>query len=270
MTDLYPVTAVATGVLGLVAGALVPRLIASVPEPEPGSRRSPSSTRLPRPTRPPPTRPNRRSPRSSTPTSPPGRGCSGSVRSPRRVSAAAIGLVLGWSWSLLVVLPLVPIGVALAVIDWRTRMLPTRLIAPAYAVTIVAILVAWLADGRHLADLERAALGWLVYGGMFFVLWFIYPRGLGYGDVRLSGVLGLALGWVGWSELLLGIWNGLLLGAIVGGLLALVTRRRDYPFGPFMLVGALSGRRPRTGLSCPPSTALRESERDHVALADRG
>ena len=35
MTDLYPVTAVATGVLGLVAGALVPRLIASVPEPEP-------------------------------------------------------------------------------------------------------------------------------------------------------------------------------------------------------------------------------------------
>ena len=139
------------------------------------------------------------------------------------------------------VLPLVPLGVALAVIDWRTRMLPTRLIAPAYAVTIVAILVAWLADGRELADLERAALGWLVYGGMFFLLWFIYPRGLGYGDVRLSGVLGLALGWVGWSELLLGIWNGLLLGGIVGGLLALVTRRRDYPFGPFMLVGALSG-----------------------------
>ena len=120
-------------------------------------------------------------------------------------------------------------------------MLPTRLIAPAYAVTLVTILVAWLADGRHLADLERTALGWLVYGGMFFVLWFVYPRGLGYGDVRLSGVLGLALGWVGWSELLLGIWDGLLLGGILGGLLAVVTRRRDYPFGPFMLVGALSG-----------------------------
>ena len=123
-------------------------------------------------------------------------------RSPRRVSAAAIGLVLGWSWSLLVVLPLVPIGVALAVIDWRTRLLPTRLIAPAYAVTVVTILVAWLADGRRPGrpGAGRARLAGL--RRLFFVLWFIYPRGLGYGDVRLSGVLGLALGWLGWAELL--------------------------------------------------------------------
>ena len=123
------------------------------------------------------------------------------------VCAAALGLVFGWNMSLLVVLPLVPVSVALTVIDWRTRLLPTRLIAPAYAVTVVAVLVAWLVDGRDLHDLERTALGWLVYGGMFFLLWFVYPRGLGYGDVRLAGVLGLALGWVGWAELLLGIWS---------------------------------------------------------------
>ena len=240
MTDLYPVTAVATGVLGLVAGAMVPRLIGSVPEPEPEE---------PEPEQHEAAEADETAADETEPEEPkelyadiaarPGLLWKCALAS--GVSAAAIGLVLGWTWSLLVVLPLVPLGVALAVIDWRTRMLPTRLIAPAYAVTIVAILVAWLADGRHLADLERAALGWLVYGGMFFLLWFIYPRGLGYGDVRLSGVLGLALGWVGWSELLLGIWNGLLLGGIVGGLLALLTRRRDYPFGPFMLVGALSG-----------------------------
>ena len=157
------------------------------------------------------------------------------------VCAAALGLVFGWNISLLVVLPLVPVSVALTVIDWRTRLLPTRLIAPAYAVTVVAVLVAWLVDGRDLHDLERTALGWLVYGGMFFLLWFVYPRGLGYGDVRLAGVLGLALGWVGWAELLLGIWSGLLLGGILGGLLSLVLRRRDYPFGPFMLLGALLG-----------------------------
>ena len=76
---------------------------------------------------------------------------------------------------------------------------------------------------------------------MFFVLWFVYPRGLGYGDVRLSGVLGLALGWVGWAELLLGIWDGLLLGGVVGGLLALRDpAQRPIPFGPFMLLGALA------------------------------
>jgi leader peptidase (prepilin peptidase)/N-methyltransferase len=158
------------------------------------------------------------------------------------VSAAAVGLVLGWHLSLLVVLPLVPIGVALSIVDWRTKLLPTRLIAPAYAVTVVTILVAWLlTEDRDLQDLGRAGLGWLIYGGLFFVLWFIYPRGLGYGDVRLAGVLGLALGWVGGAELVVGIWSGLLLGGIIGGLLSLVTRRREYPFGPFMLLGALVG-----------------------------
>ncbi len=236
MTDLYPVTAVASGVLGLVAGTLVPRLIASVPEPE---REVPPDAPEPEQAEPDAVEPEEPKELYADIAARPGMVWKCALAS--AVSAAAMGLVLGRSWDLLVVLPLVPVGVALAVVDWRTRMLPTRLIAPTYAVTLVTILVAWLADSRDLADLGRTALGWLVYGGMFFVLWFIYPRGLGYGDVRLSGVLGLALGWVGWSELLLGIWDGLLLGGIIGGVLAMVTRRRDYPFGPFMLVGALSG-----------------------------
>jgi len=229
MTDLYPVTAVATGVLGLVAGALVPRLIGSVPEPEPEPDDPADGD----------TEPEQPKELYADIAARPALQWTSAVAS--GLSAAAMGLMLGWSWALLVVLPLVPIGVALAVIDWRTKLLPTRLVAPTYALTVVTILVAWLADGRDLADLQRAALGWALYGGMFFALWFVYPRGLGYGDVRLSGVLGLALGWVGWSELLLGIWDGLLLGGVLGSLLALVTRRRDYPFGPFMLVGALSG-----------------------------
>ena len=227
MTDLYPVTAVAAGVAGLVAGALVPRLIAWVPEPEEpdpeekdGEPEEPKELYADIAARP---------------------GLIWTTTLTAGVSAAAIGLVLGWHVSLLVVLPLVPVGVALAVIDWRTRLLPTRLIAPAYAVTVVTVLLAFLLGDRDFHDLERTALGWLVYGGMFFVLWFIYPRGLGYGDVRLSGVLGLALGWLGWSELWVGIGAGLILGGVGGGLLSLVTRRRDYPFGPFMLVGALVG-----------------------------
>ena len=54
-------------------------------------------------------------------------------------------------------------------------------------------------------------------------------------------MLGLALGWLGWAELLVGIWSGLLLGGVLGGLLSVALRRRDYPFGPFMLLGALVG-----------------------------
>ena len=237
MTDLYPLTAAVSGGLGLVSGALVPRLISRVPEPEPDEPDPVETTRDEVPE----DEPEPEDPKELYADIAARPGLLWKCALAAAVSAAAMGLVLGRDWSLLVLLPLVPIGVALSVIDWRTRMLPTRLIAPAYAVTVVAILVAWLADGRHLADLERSALGWLLYGGMFFVLWFVYPRGLGYGDVRLSGVLGLALGWVGWAELLLGVWDGLLLGGVLGGVLAVVTRRRDYPFGPFMLVGAVTG-----------------------------
>ncbi len=243
MTDLHPLAAAAAGVVGLAAGTLVPRLIAWLPEPEPEDAEEPASLEDLAADEPDDAAPERE------PEPPkelyadvaarPGLLWKAALAS--ALSAAVIGLVLGRSVDLLVVLPLVPVGVALAVIDWRTRLLPTRLIAPSYALTVVLVLVAWLVGDRDLQDLERTGLGWLVYGGMFFLLWFIYPRGLGYGDVRLSGVLGLALGWVGWAELLLGIWFGLLLGGVLGAVVALVTRRRDNPFGPFMLLGALVG-----------------------------
>jgi leader peptidase (prepilin peptidase)/N-methyltransferase len=236
MTDLYPATAAVVGLAGLVSGLAVPGLIGRLPEPEPREPEAAEPGAGPEPEEREPEEPKERY---ADIAARPGLAWQAAIAS--AVCAAALGLVFGWNLSLLVVLPLVPLGVALAVIDWRTRLLPTRLIAPAYAVTLAAILVVWLVDSREPADLVRTGLGWLVYGGLFFVLWFIYPRGLGYGDVRLSGVLGLALGWVGWGELLLGIWDGLLLGGVLGGLLSLVTRRRDYPFGPFMLVGALSG-----------------------------
>ena len=161
------------------------------------------------------------------------------------IGAALLGLVLGWDWSLLVVLPLVPISVALAVVDWRTRLLPTWLIAPTYLLTIVTVLLSWLLAG-DLGEpwpLVRALLGWLLAGGLYLVLWFVYPRGMGYGDVRLSGILGIALGYLGWSELIVGIYGGFLLGGVIGGLLAVLRRvdRTGYPFGPFMLLGALVG-----------------------------
>jgi leader peptidase (prepilin peptidase) / N-methyltransferase len=238
MTDLYPVTAAVSGALGLVTGALVPRLIAAVPEPEPDAPEEPDG---PDATADPSVEREPEEPKEPYADIAARPGLLWTCAAAAAVSAAALGLVLGWSLALLVVLPLVPVGVALSVIDWRTRLLPTWLIAPAYAVTVVLILAAWLLGAPDRHDLLRAGLGWLVYGGLFFVLWVVYPRGLGYGDVRLSGVLGLALGWVGWNVLLLGIWSGILLGGILGALVALATRRRDNPFGPFMLLGALVG-----------------------------
>jgi leader peptidase (prepilin peptidase)/N-methyltransferase len=153
-----------------------------------------------------------------------------------------VGASLGWDPVLLVWAYLVPVGVALALVDWRTRLLPTKLVAPSYPVLVVLTVVAAGVSGDW-DSLVRAAWGWLVAGGTFFVLWFIHPRGMGYGDVRLSGLLGIALGYLGWAELVTGVYAGFVLGGVGGLLLSLlrIVDRRACPFGPFMLLGALLG-----------------------------
>lgn len=165
-----------------------------------------------------------------------------------RLAAAAaasglmIGLALGWDWSLVFWVPLVPVGVTLGYIDWHTRLLPSDLVRPAYVIAVVGVVVAAVGSSDY-GDLERAALGWLVAGGLYGLLWFVYPPGLGFGDVRLAGVIGITLGYLGWGPLLVGLYGGFLLGGVIGALLRVsrVVRQRHVPFGPFMLVGVLVG-----------------------------
>ena len=72
------------------------------------------------------------------------------------------------------------------------------------------------------------------------MLWFLYPSGMGLGDVKLAGVLGMYLGYLGWGTLAVGAFFGFALGAVIGiTLMALgrATRKSKIPFGPFMLAG---------------------------------
>jgi leader peptidase (prepilin peptidase) / N-methyltransferase len=135
------------------------------------------------------------------------------------------------------------ISVALAFIDARHKRLPNALTLPSYpaALVLLGIGAVFVPGGtRHFADgLIGMAAVWL-----FFVLQaFIYPAGVGWGDVKLSGVLGLYLGWFGASALLIGLFGGYLLAAIaaIGLLLAgRATRRSLLPFGPFLLASSLA------------------------------
>ena len=160
-------------------------------------------------------------------------------------SAALIGLVVGWEWPLVVLVPLVPVSVALSVIDWRTRLLPTRLVLPATGVAILLGLIGW-AVTRDPDDLVRAAIALVVVRSVFWVLWWFHSAGMGFGDVRLAAMLGFALGQLGWGEVVVGVYSGFLAFALPGVLLAMARRDRGllktaFPFGPFMLVGGLIG-----------------------------
>lgn len=153
---------------------------------------------------------------------------------------AIAGAGIGWNPAIWPWLYVIPLGVVLSYVDLRTRLLPTRLIAPSYVVVVALVGIAAAVDSR--TDLlVRAGVGWLVVGGLYFVPWLIYPKGIGYGDVRLSGILGLALGCVGWQAILVGAWLGLFLGALSGLFLRPFTGLKMNAHGPAMVVGAVLG-----------------------------
>jgi leader peptidase (prepilin peptidase)/N-methyltransferase len=161
------------------------------------------------------------------------------------VAGGLIGAATGLDWALLFLLPLVPICVALAFIDLHTRLLPTRVIWPTLAVTVVLAAVAALADGDPGAYL-RAVIGGVAVFAFFHALWWIYPAGMGYGDVRLSAIVGFVLGYVGWAELVIGVYGAFLAFAVLGVVRAAARRDRSalrtpLPFGPFLLAGVLAG-----------------------------
>ena len=183
------------------------------------------------------------SPRSSTPTSPRCPGCAGRPPWSRALAGGLLGARIGWHPALLFLLYLVPVCVALSVVDWRTRYLPTRLIAPSYVVVgVLAVLAAALTSDW--AALATSVVGWLATFAFFWLLWRLLPAGgMAYGDVRLAGLLGMALGWIGVPQLTLGLYTAFVLGGVVGLLLTLVKvfHHRHSPFGPHLCLGALLG-----------------------------
>jgi leader peptidase (prepilin peptidase) / N-methyltransferase len=159
-------------------------------------------------------------------------------------TAAALALVLGRfagqpdavAFGFLAVL-----GVALAAIDIAVQRLPDPLTLPAYPIMITLLAAAALAS-HDFAALARALLGGLALMAAYLLLALIRPGELGGGDIKLAGIAGLALGWLGWPTLLAGAALGFVLSAVVSlALLAArrVTLRSAISFGPFMLGGAL-------------------------------
>ena len=229
-------TALVAGAVGVVSGAFVPRLIARVPEPapepEPSLTPAPNEATFSRPVDEP------KELYADVAELP---GLRWKAALACGVAAGLMGGRIGWHPALLFLVYLVPVCVALSVIDWRTRYLPTWLIAPSYVVVAALAVLAALITSDWEA-LMLSAIGWVSAYLFFAVLWLL-PGGMAYGDVRLAGVLGMALGWLGVPQLVLGLYTGFLLGGVVGLVLNAVKvfHHRHSPFGPHMVLGALLG-----------------------------
>jgi leader peptidase (prepilin peptidase)/N-methyltransferase len=133
--------------------------------------------------------------------------------------------------------------VTLTVIDLDWRLLPDRITFPAFAVVGLLLLGASLALGEP-GRMSRALLAAVAALLFFYLLYRIYPAGMGFGDVKFAPTLGMALGWLSWSVLAVGFFLAFLLGGVVG-ILAMVVlrmgRKAAIPFGPWLAAGALLG-----------------------------
>jgi leader peptidase (prepilin peptidase) / N-methyltransferase len=174
--------------------------------------------------------------------------CGGRV-SPRYVlveaGTAALFAIVTVHFGLSTVLPaylyLAAVAVALAAIDLDVRRLPDAIVLPSYAVAIGLLTPAAY---THPEAAVRGLLAMAALWALYFAIRFAHPRGMGYGDVKLAGVLGLYLGWLGWGAVWVGAFAGFLLGALAGSAVLLAQRQRvrgkvAIPFGPYMLAGAL-------------------------------
>lgn len=166
-----------------------------------------------------------------------------------RVPAALLAVVVGGllclrsglSWELPAYLYLGVLGSVLALLDLRIRRLPDALVLPSYPIGMALLALPALAEQRW-PDYGRALLGAAALYSCYLLLALARPAGMGFGDVKLAGVLGLYLGWWGWAEVLVGGFLGFLLGGLAGAALMVCGKARRtsaIPFGPFMLAGAL-------------------------------
>lgn len=155
---------------------------------------------------------------------------------------------LGFEWEILPVLWFIPVALAITTIDFRTFMVPTRIVWPAFGVAVALCALVAGIEGEW-ERLIAAAIGLAVLAGPLFAIWFALPKAMGFGDVRLATLIGFLVGFfaldsrgeaayggaVFLSVLTLALASSL---GVVMGLIVLRSRGRKakVPFGPTMVL----------------------------------
>lgn len=156
---------------------------------------------------------------------------------------AVTAVVIGWIWTLPAFLWFVGVTWVLVFTDLDHQRIPNRILYPG---TIVGLML--LAGGSAVenswGDLGRGLMSGVVVFGGFFLLALVARGGFGFGDVKLSFLLGLFAGYSSFDAVVAGFFLAFLLGGVVS-LGLLITRRKGrrdaIPFGPFLVVGTYLG-----------------------------
>jgi len=158
----------------------------------------------------------------------------------RIAAQTTVASSIGEGVALIAFLYLAAISVALTAIDIDLKRLPNAIVLPAYGVGGVLLGISGLLSGDPVS-LAWAAAGAGLSFAFYLLLAVVSNGGMGMGDVKLAGVLGLYLGFLGPAPLFVGIAAGFLLGGLYGvGVLLSGKggRKTAIPFGPFMIAGA--------------------------------
>jgi leader peptidase (prepilin peptidase)/N-methyltransferase len=148
---------------------------------------------------------------------------------------AAVVLVRGFDDDLILELPFVAALIALAGIDLDHKLLPNKIVYPLAAYGVIATL---LVDRDDL--LENLVSG---AGAFAFLLVAViaYPRGMGMGDVKLAGAMGLYLGAAVIPALLVAFLSGSVVGIAILAREGAAARKKAIPFGVFLALGGIVG-----------------------------
>ncbi|MCZ0702407.1 leader peptidase (prepilin peptidase)/N-methyltransferase [Natronobacillus azotifigens] len=142
-------------------------------------------------------------------------------------------LAIGWSVELFVALSLVSLLIIITISDFRTMLIPDAVL-----IFFLVIFIS-LRIFSPLTPWWDSILGAMVGFTLLLLLAIVSKGGMGGGDIKLFGVLGIVLGTTG---VLLTLFFASLVGAIVGliGMVSGKTKRGNpIPFGPFISVAAL-------------------------------
>jgi leader peptidase (prepilin peptidase)/N-methyltransferase len=152
-------------------------------------------------------------------------------------AAAFVGVALarGVDDDLVMELPFVAVLIAVAGIDLEHKIIPNRIVLPA---AIYGVLAAALVRTGDLPELVIAAAGAFTF---LLIAALAYPAGMGMGDVKLAGVMGLYLGLSVIPALLAAFLSGTLVGLGMIAREGTGARKRGVPFGPFLALGGLLG-----------------------------